>query len=254
MSPLDGVVYGLIQGVSEFLPVSSSAHLALLPYILKIQDPGVAFDLAMHLGTALAVIFYFYRDIIMLLKSSYILNYIVATSVTVLLVLFIKDFGATLGRNPYFIAMNLLVFGWFLYWADRRKVTQKSDFRSSYFIKESLLIGFSQAMAIFPGVSRSGITLTISRSLGFSREESGRFSFLLSLPIILGGMIFKIPELTNSEMSIDLPSLLMGVSLSFITGLIVIHFFFKLLSKLGFIYFALYRTALAIIIFLVLIS
>lgn len=244
MSITEGFLYGVIQALTEFLPVSSSGHLALLPSFFNINDPGVIFDLAMHLGTALAVIIYFFKDILWLLKSRYILNYIVATLATLSLIFFVKDFAASSGRQSWIIATNLIVFGWVLYFCDRVSVNKIVDFKKQYYIKESILIGLSQVLAVFPGVSRSGITISTGRLMGFDKEQSSAFSFLLSVPIILGGSLLKYKEAVETNIQFELMPMLIGIGVSFILGLIVIHYFFKLIKKINFLYFAIYRTIL----------
>lgn len=263
MDFLSAFYYGIIQGLTEFLPVSSSGHLALLPKFLKITDPGVVFDLAMHLGTAFSIIMYFYKDIKIILqesvsllnknhiktdKSYFTLNLLIATVVTFVLVMIGKKFAFEYGRQVNLIAANLFIFG-ILMWvfdsrgilSDSQHMSQKVDF------KRASLIGFFQSIAIFPGVSRSGSTLTISRALGLSREESTRFSFLLSLPIIIGGFVFKLPELFGEEIQFDLIICLFGIVISFLVGLFTIHFFLIFIKRMGLWIFAIYRILLAIL-------
>jgi len=260
-------LYGAIQGVTEFLPVSSSGHLALLPYVLKIKDPGVAFDLAMHVGTALAVMIYFYKELgkmtfelFSMMKTRkitsphgfYVVNMIVSTVVTVIFAFLFKDFAATFGRGKNIIALNLFFFGLLMWIGDRFGGEGEDDTMSSSLSwTKAALIGFFQGLAIFPGVSRSGSTLTIARFLKFSREEASRYSFLLSLPIILGGFIHKLPELASNG-AISFADCFIGVVVSFVVGLITIHFFLKLIKKIGLGVFSLYRMILAVAIFFLL--
>ena len=246
--------YGFIQGVTEFLPVSSSGHLALMPYFFELKDPGVVFDLLMHLGTALAVIIYFQNDIKRLIfeffklifkkdleNTVFIQNFLSATFFSFLLILLIKDLAFAYGRSSLLIGINFIVFGLLMYLADRLKslkldLTKKRDF------KRAIFIGLSQSLAVFPGVSRSGITLTSARFLGMGRVEAGRFSFLLSLPVILGSIIFKLPEILQGEATyVSFDIIFTGVMSSFFFGLLTIHFFLKLIGKLGLGVFSLYR-------------
>ncbi|MBT4790656.1 MAG: undecaprenyl-diphosphate phosphatase, partial [Halobacteriovoraceae bacterium] len=220
--------YGFIQGVTEFLPVSSSGHLALIPYFFKLQDPGVLFDLMMHLGTAIAVILYFHQEVLRLILETkkiimdrnlkdtvFCQNFLISTFFSFILILIIKKTALTYGRSPLFIGFNFIFFGILMYIADRKNrgdldLTQVKGF------KKSILIGLSQSLAIFPGVSRSGITLTTSRFLGMNRLEASRFSFLLSLPVILGSILFKLPEiLSGSATPVSLELILIGVFGSF---------------------------------------
>jgi undecaprenyl-diphosphatase len=268
MNYFDAAIYGIIQGLAEFLPVSSSGHLALLPHLLTINDPGVAFDLAMHLGTALAIIIYFHKDITLLLMSSWSLIFnrnkecsyqrkafymLVATASTGIVAIAIKSFAESYGRNSVFIAINLLVFGLIMWVADSKcKEASEEIFSKSGQWKKAFFIGLFQSIALFPGVSRSGITLTTARFLGISREEGSRFSFLLSLPLIIGGAILKLPELTSDTATFSVSTCLFGVFVSFVVGFLTIHYFLKFIKRIGLAPFATYRFALAITILLIL--
>ncbi|MCF8060089.1 MAG: undecaprenyl-diphosphate phosphatase [Bacteriovoracaceae bacterium] len=263
MSELSAVIYGILQGLTEFLPVSSSGHLALLPHILNIKDPGVIFDLSMHVGTAFSIILYFYRDIRTLIndllafifkknkpKSFVSINMVLATMVTFILVLLLKDFSKMYGRNPMMIALNLALFGFFMFFADAFCRDEEKGQMEDFQWWRSTLIGTFQALAIFPGVSRSGGTLTISRFIGLGREEATRFSFLLSLPIIMAGFFYKLPVLISGGESFSLSTCLIGIIISFGTGLFTIHYFLKFIKKMGLWLFSLYRLILALLIFI----
>lgn len=251
-------IYGVLQGLTEFLPVSSSGHLALLPHILNIKDPGVIFDLAMHVGTALSIICYFYKDIKSLLvallahikgspseRSYYALNMVIATVVTFTFVLLLKGFAFKYGRTPKMIAMNLGLFGLLMFLADVFFKDHESKMMNKIQGGRAFLIGFFQALAIFPGVSRSGSTLTISRAVGLGREESTRFSFLLSLPIIMAGFVYKMPALIQGQEPFSLSACALGILISFGVGLVTIHYFLKFIKKMGLWLFSLYRLILA---------
>ncbi len=256
------VFYGFIQGVTEFLPVSSSGHLALIPHFFELQDPGVFFDLLMHFGTAMAVILYFRNDVkilvdqglALLLKrdvknSGFFQNFMLATFFSFILILVIKKTALAYGRNPLFIGSNFVVFGILMYLSDRRQ-GKGLDLTKRPHIKQAILVGLSQSIAIFPGVSRSGITLTTSRFLGMGRVEAGRFSFLLSLPVIIGGIVFKVPEiLSGSAVDVSFNVIVIGILSSFIFGLLTIHFFLKLISRFGLVYYSLYRFLIAALLF-----
>lgn len=256
--------YGLIQGISEFLPISSSGHLALIPYFMNLKDPGVIFDLIMHLGTAFAVIFYFWRELKELFSqmysfvirdsgrdTSFFKNFTISTIGTLLFIVLFKKTAFEYGRHPLFIGINFVVFGILMYLADRRE-EKDIDLTKVTRIKHALLIGVAQSLAIFPGVSRSGITLTVARSLKINRIQASRYSFLLSLPIIIGSIIFKLPEiLDGSAVSIDPIIMIAGIAFSFIFGIVTIHFFLKLIARVGLGYFMIYRVIVgAILIYL----
>lgn len=263
MNPIEAIIYGLIQGLSEFLPVSSSGHLALLPYVMNIKDPGVVFDLMMHLGTAMAVILYFRTEIAGYIKTFtpslinfkqgssdqwFVRNFIFATFVSVLFIVLLMPVSK-LARDPWFIIANLSVFGILLWVADRlnkkKSVFLESPMESGLQLKLAGLIGLAQAIAIFPGVSRSGITLTMALILGMRRKEAGAFSFLLSLPIIVAGILKEIPDLMKEENNTQFMVLFLGVATSFIVGYLTVHFFMKLIAKIQLRYFTIYRILLA---------
>jgi undecaprenyl-diphosphatase len=261
----ESFVYGAIQGLSEFLPVSSSGHLALLPHIMKIQDPGVVFDLMMHLGTGLAVIIYFREEILRYIKTLnfklldfklggpdrwFVRNFIFATIVSVIFILILMPVSK-LARDPYLIVFNLSFFGALLWLGDylnRKRGNQlESPMTTQFQWKLAGLIGLAQAIAIFPGVSRSGITLTVALVLGMRRKEAGSFSFLLSLPIIFAGILKEIPDLMKTQDQSDVMVLLVGVLTSFVVGLLTVHFFMKLIKSIQLGWFAVYRWILAIL-------
>lgn len=268
MEILQAIILGIIQGATEFLPVSSSAHLFLIPWILGWQDQGLSTDVAFHWGTLIAVLAYFRKDIRRVLKTlsyllmrkrddgqkEYIKNHknhlrifmlIIAASIPggLLGILFGK-YIENIFRNPVFMAINLFIFALVLYWADTRSSKGK-NIRGANF-KEILLIGFSQALAIFPGVSRSGATISASLLLGFKRTDAARFSFLLAVPIILGAGLKEIPQIyKNGGLGLDL---LAGLIASSISGFLVIKYMLAYLGKKDYKIFVWYRIALAIII------
>lgn len=264
MSIFEAIVYGLIQGISEFLPVSSSGHLALLPKVMSIQDPGVFFDIMMHLGTALAVIVYFKKDIwnyVLALKkalgfkneqsadSYFVRNFIISTMSSVILIVLLMP-ASKQARDVNYIIFNLSFFGLLLWladvWNNRKDVFKISPFTSGIQWKYAVIIGLAQALAIFPGVSRSGITLTAALILGFSRKDASSYSFLLSLPIIIAGILKDLPKLATQSFDNALV-MLTGVIVSFVVGYLTIHFFMKMISQTKLLYFSIYRWIIALI-------
>lgn len=264
MNSVEAIIYGIIQGLSEFLPISSSGHLALLPHVMNIKDPGVVFDLMMHFGTAMAVITYFRKDIFTYAKTLtpslislkqgsapqwFVRNFLFSTFVSVLLIVALIPISK-LARDPYIIVFNLVVFGGVLWFADeysRRKAKMlDAPMETNMQWKMAAMIGAAQALAIFPGVSRSGITLSVALLLGMRRKEAGAFSFLLSLPIILAGILKEAPELLHAGNE-RLIILFWGVASSFIVGWLTIHFFMKLIGTIRLGYFAVYRWVIAIL-------
>lgn len=263
MKLYEAAVYGIIQGLSEFLPVSSSGHLALLPHMMKIQDPGVVFDLMMHLGTGLAVITYFWKDIFHYLKTFtpalaslqeggedhwFVRNFIYSTFVSVFFIVLLLPVSK-FARDPWIIILNLSIFGGLLWASDiynkRNELRSEGSMLSGMQWKLAGLIGMAQALAIFPGVSRSGITLTMALFLGMRRKEAASFSFLLSLPIIFAGILKEIPDLMKEQDTSGLLALLTGVVTSFTVGFITIHYFMTLIAQIKLGYFALYRWLIA---------
>jgi len=267
------IIYGIIQGLSEFLPVSSSGHLALLPHFLHTTDPGTFFDLWMHLGTALAVLVYFrsliWQHVLLLFRSNFFLkkdvsnaqdlsllkNLVISTVSTFILIIFLKKFALDFGRSQRFITFNMIFFGVILWLSDKFSMKNKNKLEdqnslmnSNIRLKEAIIIGLSQAIAIFPGVSRSGITLTSSRFLGLTREHSVSYSFLLGLPVILGGIVFEVPQyLLSLGQTPQWGVWLTGLIVSFLVGLATVHLFLKWVGKIGLAPFFVYRLLLGIL-------
>ncbi len=248
MSSLQAVILGLVQGLGEFLPISSSAHLVLIPWLLKWNDPGLTFDIALHIGTLIAVAIYFWKDWLNLITKGLtnirstegkLFWYLVAASVPGAVVGFLLEKKAeTIFREPVLIATMLIVLGVILYRADRRGVKNIEMNRITF--KTSLLIGLSQALAIIPGVSRSGITMTTGLLMGLTREGAARFSFLLSAPIIFGAALVKIPFLISNPSVINI-NFIIGILVAFITGILSIGFLLRYIQTRNFLPFAWYR-------------
>ncbi|MCB9092310.1 MAG: undecaprenyl-diphosphate phosphatase [Halobacteriovoraceae bacterium] len=261
MSYLASTVYGIIQAFCEFLPISSSGHLALLPTFLSIEDPGVIFDLFMHIGTSLALIVYFRKEILELLaetltlnlksRSGYAFHFWLTTISSIVFILMLKPITEAFGRNNLLIGINLIVFGALLYFFDKKsseKYNSPDLFQSPRW-KLAILMGLSQAIAIFPGVSRSGATITCGRMLGMTRGLAARYSFLMSVPVILIGALYKsLKVLKGEEVLPGVGVTLWGVFISFFLGILVIHYFLKFINRFPFLYFFLYRTLIGIIV------
>lgn len=246
MTVLQAMLYGLIQGVTEFLPVSSTAHLTLLPWLLGWSDPGVTFDVAVHLGTAVAVIAYFFRDWVRLIGAGFtrpgsddgklfwfvVLATIPGAIAGLLLDRYMENF-----RNPALIALMLILMGIVLYLADKRG--RQGVELKQIDAKRSLGIGLSQALAVIPGVSRSGITISAGRLLGVSREGIARFTFLMSAPIILADGLYHATKM--KDVAIDTLPFLAAIVTSCVVGALVIKFLLGYLKRHGFGVFAVYR-------------
>ena len=248
MTILQTVILGLAQGLGEFLPISSSAHLVLIPWLFGWTDPGLTFDVALHLGTLVAVVIYFWKDWWRLIINGFtdvrsvegrLFWYLVAASVPGAIGGYLLEKKAeTVFRSPVLIAIMLMCMGILLYWADRRSA--KRNEMNHITFGTSLLIGISQVLAIVPGVSRSGITMTTGLLMGLTRTGAARFSFLLSTPIIFGAAMVKLPGvlLHSSGISLDF---IIGTAVSCIAGLASIGFLLRYVQTKNFLPFAWYR-------------
>jgi len=261
MESLQAIILGLVQGLGEFLPISSTAHLILVPYFFGWQDPGLAFDVALHLGTLIAVIGFFWKDWLNIFRVAFenkskiqfdqkndfnektLWFLVLATIPGVLAGYFLEARAETIFRSPLIIAGTLFLLGLILYLADKYLQHRKNIKQVNW--KDAIVIGLSQAVAIIPGVSRSGATITAGLFLGLSRSSAARFSFLLSTPIILGATIFKLPELLRN--GINWP-IILGVLVSAISGYLAIKYLLLLIEKIGYGIFFWYRTLLALLI------
>jgi undecaprenyl-diphosphatase len=250
MNLLQAVALGVVQGLGEFLPISSSAHLILVPWFFGWTDHGLTFDIALHLGTLVAVFAYFWRDIVEIVvdgiarphsrEGRYLWYLAVASVPGAVFGFLLDDIVETAFRNPLLIAATLALMGIGLWWADRagRKVRRME----SLSLRDSIIVGLSQALAIIPGVSRSGITMTAGLLTGMERDTAARFSFLLSVPIISGAAILKLKDLPMA--AIDLP-FIAGVATAAIVGYLAIRFLLQYLRRGSYFLFTIYRIALA---------
>ncbi len=255
---------GLLQGLTEFLPISSSAHLILTPIFFGWTDQGVGFDLSVHLGTLLAVVLYFRKDVFGIARDGLISMarrqiigqgalawyLVIGTIPAGLAGLALLDLIDNELRAPEVIFGTTLVFGLLLGIADwLPKRTRTMD---SLNWKDAVLVGIAQAMALVPGTSRSGVTITAGLFLGMTREAASRFSFLLSIPIIVLAGSVKLLEAVTSDMAVDWSGFLTGGITSFLMAITAIHFFLKWLNKVGMWPYVIYRIALAGVIYAVL--
>ena len=257
MTTLQIVVLAIVQGLTEFLPISSSGHLVLVPYLVEWTDQGLAFDVAVHFGSLIAVCLFFREDIMGLLRGgarilggdlkspqSYMalaiaLGTIPAAAAGLLFASWIEDNL----RDPSIIVYTLAGYGILMALADRFAKREKSmtDIR----IRDALVIGVAQALALVPGTSRSGVTITAGRLLGFERQDAARFSFLLSAPVILLATVYKGAELILGDTVVAWGQLALGVVVSAIVAYLSIEFFMRFVSRIGLAPFAVYRLALA---------
>jgi undecaprenyl-diphosphatase len=259
MTPLQAIALGIIQGLSEFLPISSSAHLTLAPWLLGWEDPGLAFDVALHLGTLIAVLWYFRMEWVALVKAAFgilttgrvetpekrrVVALIIATIPGAIGGYLLQSRAESAFRDPQLIAIALIVMGIVLWLADKL-VDQQRVLGEMRWV-DALLIGLSQVIALIPGVSRSGSTISTARGLRFDRESAAEFSFLMSMPIIAAAVIMEGPKalqqggLTNELMS--------GVVASAISGWLAISILMRFVSRHSYGIFGFYRVALGLVV------
>jgi undecaprenyl-diphosphatase len=260
MTLLQAIVYGVVQGLGEFLPISSSAHLVLVPWLFGWTDPGLTFDIALHLGTLVAVVAYFWRDWLRLIAKGFTEAFgpegrlfwcLVAATIPGAVAGFLLEKKAeTVFRAPLLIAIMLVVMGLLLYAADRWGSKERSIKTTTFPV--SIWIGICQMAAIIPGVSRSGVTITAGLSAGMSREAAARFSFLLSTPIILGAAVAKLPHLMSDPSAIT-TNFVVAVIVSCVTGFASIGFLLRYVQTRSFAPFVVYRLLLAAIVIAVLV-
>lgn len=264
MSILQALILGIIQGLTELLPISSSAHLNIIPWLLgwtnseEFATAFEGFDVALHFGTLLAIAIFFFKDWISLIKGGWnqvvkkekttegkMFWYIVIATIPGGIIGFLLDhFADGLLTKPLIIAIALIVMGIILYLVDKN-AKSNTKYEDMTF-KQTFLIGLSQALAFIPGVSRSGITMTTGRLLGVERKSCAKYSFMLSAPIVLGATLLKMKDFV-----FNIP-FFVGVFASFIVGIIVIKFLLNYLQKGSFKGFAIYRVIFGIIILIAL--
>lgn len=260
MDIVEAITLALIQGLTEFLPISSSGHLILTPAFFGWDDQGLGFDIAVHLGTLTAVVAYFRRDLIAMTRGilsgdsadGRIARQLILASIPLGLAGVIgADFVATSLRTPAVIAAASAGFGVLLYAADRwrRGARNERGLRMS----EALLIGIGQALALIPGTSRSGITMTVALALGMSREAAGRFSFLLAIPAIGMAAAWQIVQFARAPETLEWQALVPATGVAALTAFVAIALFLRVIGAIGMGVFAAYRILLAVVIFYVLV-
>lgn len=259
MDLLQTIVLAVVQGVTEFLPISSSGHLVLTPALLGWTDQGLGFDIAVHFGTLAAVVCYFRRELLAMAQAMLtgrsaeaILGWqIVAATVPLGIAgIVFADIVETALRSPAVIAVTSVVFGILLWLADRFGRGARTETTLSW--RDAMLIGVGQVLALIPGTSRSGITMTVGLGLGMTREAASRFAFLLSVPAIAMVAAWQTVQLIRDPAPVAWASLGLATLLSAGTAFASIAVFLKLVGRVGMGVFALYRIALAAVIWVVL--
>ncbi len=265
MTGLQVVVLAIIQGLTEFLPISSSGHLVIAPIAFGWADQGLEFDVAVHFGSLGAVLLYFRKDIHELLcggievlggkvdswESRMALGIAIGTIPAAIAGLALAGWVESNLRSPVVIVGTLSVYALLMILADR--LGSRTRTLSSIRIKDAMLIGVAQALALVPGTSRAGVTITAAMALGFDRRDAARFSFLLAIPVILLATIYALGGLMISAAPVAWDQLATGALISGIVAYMSIEFFMRFVSRIGLVPFAIYRLVLAAVIFYVLI-
>lgn len=260
MDFLQILILSLVQGLTEFLPISSSAHLILAPYVFGYTDQGLAFDIAVHIGSLGAVMLYFRTEIKVITRGLINpnnpdfsadrhlgWNVFIATVPIIFVGLLFQQHVATDLRSPFVIAITTVGFGLLLLAVDMNASRSRNEYSLNWI--DALIIGLFQSFAIVPGTSRSGVTMTAGLLLGLTREAATRFSFLLSIPTILMSGAVVALEIIIADAVLHWGDLIAGVILSFISAYICIHLFLKFIEKIGMLPFVLYRLLLGVFLF-----
>ena len=242
------LILSAVQGISEFLPISSSAHLIVVSNLYDLKTSSLLIDISLHLGSLFAIILFFKKDLFDLQNNQKLLSLIIIGSIPLIIFGYILHTTELvhLLRNIKIIAWTTLFFGIILYFADQRKVDQKIS--TNLNIKSIIFIGIFQILALIPGVSRAGITMTAARFLKFNRVDSGKISFLLSIPALAGASFLGLKDLSNQSIEINL-IVILAVILSFLFSYITVKFFLSYLNKFSLNIFVIYRIIISIILF-----
>lgn len=248
----EAILLGIIQGLTEFLPVSSSGHLLAFGRIFDLEIASLSFDVALHFGTLMALLVFFRNDIIKIIKKALATkgnstekntfkNVVIATIPASVFGFVLHDLAETTLRSLLVVALSLLIVGLLLIYVDT--IDAKKKYKDMT-IRDAWSIGLAQVLAFIPGVSRSGITMSAARLLGFSNQDSARFSFLIAIPIIGGATIKIIPDIIKTN-ELDISIFVVGIATSFSVGYLAIRFMLNYLNRHGLKVFGQYRIALA---------
>jgi undecaprenyl-diphosphatase len=259
MTEFQALALGLIQGLSEFLPISSSAHLALTPWFFGWQDAGLAFDVALHTGTVVAVAWYFRREWVALARSAVsvvrhravrttdewrLVFLVVATIPAAVVGLTVEDLAETTFRSPRLMAINLMLMGVALWAVDR--IARRDRPLDGMRLRDAVTIGLIQCLSLVPGVSRSGSTITGARFLGFDRQSAAVFSFLMSFPVTLAAAVLKAPDAFTP--GTEASTIFIGIAAAAVSSWLAIAVLLRFVSRHSYGIFAAYRLVLGVII------
>jgi len=244
------IILSLIQGVSEFLPISSSAHLILVSSLYEFKSSSLLIDVSLHLGSLFAILFFFRKELIDLKHNQKLLSLIIFGSIPLIVVGYIlyKTELIYALRDIKIIAWTTLIFGVILYFADKRKFDKKIS--PNLNLKTALYIGLFQILALIPGVSRAGITITAARIFKFNRFDSSKISFLLAIPALAGASVLSLKDVINQSFEFNY-LVFIAITLSFLSSYFTVKFFLEYINKFSLSIFVFYRIVVAIILFII---
>ena len=239
-------ILAAIQGISEFLPISSSAHLIIVSSLYELKASSLLIDISLHLGSLLAIIFFFRKDLFDLKYNRKLLKLIVIGSLPLIVFGYLLHTTELIHllRNIKLIAWTTLFFFFFLYFADQREIDQ--NISSNLNTRSIIFIGLFQILALIPGVSRAGITMTAARFLKFNRVDSGKISFLLSIPALAGASFLGLKDIQNEPLEMNI-LIIFAVIISFLFSYVTVKFFLRYLNKFSLNIFIIYRLIIALI-------
>ena len=242
------LILSAVQGISEFLPISSSAHLIIVSNLYDLKAGSLLIDISLHFGSLLAIIFFFRKDLFDLRNNQKLLSLIIIGSIPLIIFGFVLHSTELiyLLRNIKVIAWATLFFGIILYFSDQRK--NNKNISSNLSLKSIIIIGLFQILALIPGVSRAGITITVSRFLGFNRVDSGKISFLLSIPALAGASFLGLKDAFNEPIDLNY-LIIIAIILAFLFSYFTVKFFLNYLNKFSLNIFVIYRIIISLILF-----
>jgi undecaprenyl-diphosphatase len=263
MNLIEAVILGIVQGAGEFLPISSSGHLIVVPWLLGYQEHSLAFDVALHLGTLVAVAGALIGDWVKMIGGALTslkdhgnpfasedgrrLGFLAIASIPGgVFGLLLNDLAESTFRSPLIVAVTMTVMGFILWRADSKSIHEKR--LETWTLRDALIMGFAQALALVPGVSRSGATISAARFLGYERNAAARLSFLMALPVTLGAVVLKVPKLFHGGLD---PVLLTGIVTAAVVGVLSIKVLFAWVRTRSYLPFVLYRYAFSVLIIIV---
>ena len=244
------IVLSFVQGISEFLPISSSAHLIVVSTLYEFKSNSLLIDVSLHLGSLFAIIFFFKKEIFNLRNNQKILSLILFGSIPLFIVGYIlyKTDLIYILRDIKIIAWTTLIFGFLLYFADKCRLDKKIS--SNLNLKTIIYIGFFQILALIPGVSRAGITITAARIFRFNRFDSSKISFLLAIPALAGASLLGLKDIVDKSFEFNY-LVLIAITLSFLSSYFTVKFFLEYINKFSLSIFVIYRIFVAIILFII---